>query len=593
MTFPETWLDELLEKNDIVSVIAPYVELKPKGKRLWGLCPLHGEKTPSFSVSPDKQMFYCFGCHAGGTAIQFIMQVNHYTFLEAVQYLAEQSGMELPHLSDDSAIQKEKAHKEAILNACNLAARFYMETLIGEDGVPGRTYLSKRRLSSESIKRFGIGYAKDGWDNLKIHLNNAGFSDQVLIDAGLLVRNSKTGKVYDAYRNRIIFPIIGLNQKVIGFGARVLDDSKPKYINTGDTPVYNKRYNLYGLNLLHGNQLKYVYIVEGYMDVIGLFEQGVENAVASLGTALTVQQAKLLKRFVSTVYIAYDGDSAGQNATLRGMEILRDEGLDVRVIVFPDNLDPDEYIRNKGREEFEKLKDNALSLSSFKLTSFSRKYNLEILSEREQFAMESCNYISELQPVQRVAAFKQVSLLSGYSVEELQNQVLNGSKNENTFTSSRLNKTGERRHDLIAKESANRAEDLLVHCVSIDDKAMRFAVQKNFEQYISNPAYLQLIEELKRSNGDGSKRLSLIISQMEQENAKTVTAMLNEELPNPDPVKIASDCINRLKNEKQKSILKELKEQLSDTSLSTERKNEILVKINELNIEVRNAAKGV
>ena len=422
MAFPDAWLDELLAKNDIVSVVSPYVELRPKGRRLWGLCPLHGEKTPSFSVSPDKQMFYCFGCHAGGTAIQFIMQMERLSFVEAVKLLAARAGMELPDDAGDAALQRERAYKERLYAACRKAARFYMETLLGPDGAPGRAYLAGRGLTSEAVKRFGIGFAPASWDALKNRLTAEGFTQQELLDAGLLVHNTEKNSVYDAYRNRVIFPIIGTGGRVLGFGARVLGDEKPKYINTGDTPIYNKRNNLYGLYLQKGRGSGELVMVEGYMDVIGLFEAGVTNAVASLGTALTVQQARLLKRFVPLVYIAYDGDAAGQQATLRGLDILSREGLDVRVIVFPDGLDPDEFVRARGREAFEALKDQALSLNAFKLESMAQGYRLTDENDRERYAKEACRFIASLEPVEQGRYYAQLAKKTGYPVEALKAQ---------------------------------------------------------------------------------------------------------------------------------------------------------------------------
>ena len=422
MAFPDAWLDELLAKNDIVSVVSPYVELRPKGRRLWGLCPLHGEKTPSFSVSPDKQMFYCFGCHAGGTAIQFIMQMERLSFVEAVKLLAARAGMELPDDAGDAALQRERAYKERLYAACRKAARFYMETLLGPDGAPGRAYLARRGLTSEAVKRFGIGFAPASWDALKNRLTAEGFTQQELLDAGLLVHNTEKNSVYDAYRNRVIFPIIGTGGRVLGFGARVLGDEKPKYINTGDTPIYNKRNNLYGLYLQKGRGSGELVMVEGYMDVIGLFEAGVTNAVASLGTALTVQQARLLKRFVPLVYIAYDGDAAGQQATLRGLDILSREGLDVRVIVFPDGLDPDEFVRARGREAFETLKDQALSLNAFKLESMAQGYRLTDENDRERYAKEACRFIASLEPVEQGRYYAQLAKKTGYPVEALKAQ---------------------------------------------------------------------------------------------------------------------------------------------------------------------------
>lgn len=427
MAFPDAWLDELIAKNDIVSVVSSYVDLKPKGRRLWGRCPLHGEKTPSFSVSPDKQMFYCFGCHAGGTVIQFVMQMEHLTFREAVQRLAERAGMEMPETANDAVMQRERAYKERLYEACKRAARFYMETLLGDKGLPGRRYLASRGLSADAVKRFGIGYAEEGWDHLRKHLLAEGFTEQELLDAGLLVKNAERGRVYDAYRGRVIFPIVGANGRVLGFGARVLNsDEKPKYINTGDTPIYNKRNNLYGLHLQKGKKLDDLVMVEGYTDVISLYEAGVTNAVASLGTALTVQQARLLKRYVPQVYIAYDGDAAGQNATIRGLDILRAEGLDVRVIVFPDDLDPDEFIRKRGKDAFDSLKDQALSLNAFKLDSMANGFDLTRENDREKYAMEACSFISGLQPVEQGRYFSRLAKKTGYPVDALVAQAKTG-----------------------------------------------------------------------------------------------------------------------------------------------------------------------
>ena len=245
MAFPSAWLNELFAKNEIVSVISSYVDLKPKGRKLWACCPLHGEKTPSFSVSPDKQLFYCFGCHAGGTVVQFIMDIERLTFPEAVKYLADRVGMEMPNEVNDEDLRKIRERKNRLYEANKLAARYFFDCLMDpERGKPGREYAAKRGLSSEIITRFGIGYAPEGWNNLKDYLTAKGFKLNELLDAGLLVKNETKNSIYDTYRGRIIFPILGISGQVLGFGARVLNDDKPKYINTGDTPIYNKRKNL-------------------------------------------------------------------------------------------------------------------------------------------------------------------------------------------------------------------------------------------------------------------------------------------------------------------------------------------------------------
>jgi DNA primase len=423
MAFPSAWLDELLHKNDIVSVVSEYVELKPKGRKLWACCPLHGEKTPSFSVSPDKQLFYCFGCHAGGTVIQFVMDMERLTFYEAVQQLANRAGMELPNEINDREMQRQRAYKKRIIEANTEAARYYSRCFLNPaTGKDAQAYAAKRGLNAEIVTRFGIGYAPDTWDSLLKLLKSKGYSEKELVDAGLLVHNTERNTVYDAFRGRLIFPILSVNGQVLGFGARVMGDEKPKYINTGDTPVYNKRNNLYGLYLHKNEKLDDLIMVEGYMDVIRLYKAGVKNAVASLGTALTQQQARLLKRYVEKVYISYDGDAAGQNATVRGLDILKAEGLEVRVITIPDDLDPDEYVQIYGKEGFDRLKENALSLNAFKLEAMAKGYDLNDENGRERYAKAACAFVAGLQPIEQERYYKQIAKKTCYALEALEAQ---------------------------------------------------------------------------------------------------------------------------------------------------------------------------
>ena len=339
--FPDAWLSELLSKSDLAAIASEYTLLKPKGKRLWGCCPFHSEKTPSFSVVPDEQFYYCFGCHAGGSVVQFVMDAEKLTYVEAIKYLAQRAGMELPDDVDDDRLRQERALKERLYAACKDAAMFYHAKLLSEEGKEAQKYLMGRNIDAATAAKFGLGYAPPGWDNLLKYMTEKGYSNEHLLAAGLIIQGKGKDKYYDAYRDRVMFPIVSTAKRVLGFGARTMGNDTPKYLNTGDTPIFNKRNNLYGLNLQKGKHLADIIIVEGYMDVISLYKAGVTNAVASLGTALTQQQARLIKRYVPKVYISYDGDSAGQNATLRGLDILAKEGLDVRVIVIPDNMDPD------------------------------------------------------------------------------------------------------------------------------------------------------------------------------------------------------------------------------------------------------------
>lgn len=586
MAFPDAWLDELLAKNDIVSVISSYVELRPKGRRLWGLCPLHGEKTPSFSVSPDKQMFYCFGCHAGGTVIQFIMQMERLSFVEAVKLLANRAGMELPENADDTAMQRERAYKERLYAACKAAARFYMETLLGPDGAPGRAYLAGRGLTSESVKRFGIGYAPAAWDALKTHLLAAGFTQQELLDAGLLVHNTEKNSVYDAYRNRVIFPIIGAAGRVLGFGARVLNDDKPKYINTGDTPIYNKRNNLYGLYLQKGRRCADLVMVEGYTDVIGLFEAGITNAVASLGTALTVQQARLLKRYTQLVYIAYDGDAAGQNATIRGLDILSHEGIDVRVIVFPDAQDPDEFIRTHGREAFDALKDHALSLNAFKLESMARGYRLTDENDRERYAKEACRFIASLQPVEQGRYYAQLAKKTGYPVEALQAQGAAGSPLE---TAPVRRSPGIRRTAVPVEEDARtRAENALLLAMAQSREATLAAVSDGAAELFSDDARSLLAAEIIAAYAaDTAPNCARIIAAMPEELAGRLAGVFREDAVAKDPLRVVRDCAAAIRRFDRRRQIDAMTLRLTDSTLPANERQALMERIQHLTRELR------
>ena len=587
MAFPDAWLDELLAKNDIVSVISSYMELKPKGRRLWGLCPLHGEKTASFSVSPDKQMFYCFGCHAGGTVIQFVMQMERLTFVEAVRALASRVGMELPDQADDAGLQRERAYKERLSDACKAAARFFMETLIGPNGAPGRAYLAKRGLTSDSVKRFGIGYAPDSWDALKNHLQEAGFSQQELLDAGLLVHNTDRNSVYDAYRNRVIFPIIGTNGRVLGFGARVLNNDKPKYINTGDTPIYNKRNNLYGLYLQKSHRCEDLVIVEGYTDVIGLFEAGVTNAVASLGTALTVQQARLLKRFTQQVYIAYDGDAAGQNATIRGLDILSAEGIDVRVIVFPDKLDPDEFIRSRGKDAFDALKEHALSLNAFKLESMALHYTLTDENDRERYAKEACRFIASLQPVEQGRYYTQLARKTGYPVEALQAQGAAGGSME-PVQQKRPVRMQRQRKEPEADDTRLRAENALLQAMVQSKEATLTAVSEGALELLENDARGALAAEIVASYAqDTPPNCARMLNALPQDMAEQLAGVLQDDMQLMEPVKAVQDCLKRIRRYDCKRQIETLTLELADSSIEPHQREKLMQQIQNLTRQLR------
>ena len=348
--FPSAWLDELRSRADIVQVVSGYVTLKRNGHKYWGLCPFHGEKTASFSVDPEQQLYHCFGCKAGGTVISFIMEMERLSFPEAVRYLADQLHMPLPQMEDDPDYQRRRTQRERLLNANREAAQFFHKLLFSPQGAPVYAYLQKRGLSDGVIRKFGLGAAPAEWDLLTKTMMEKGYTLEELRLCGLTVvkegakqpdGSTAPSRSFDMFRNRAIFPIIDQYGNVLAFGGRTMGDQQPKYLNTSDTPVFNKRLGVYAANLLRKERhLARVILVEGYMDVVSLTQFGVAGVVATLGTALTAEQARLLKRFAPQVYLAYDGDSAGQHAILRGLEILEQQGVRARALDFPDGHGP-------------------------------------------------------------------------------------------------------------------------------------------------------------------------------------------------------------------------------------------------------------
>lgn len=582
MAFSESWLDELLAKNDIAQVISAYTELRPKGGRLWGLCPLHGEKTPSFSVSPDKQMFYCFGCHAGGTVIQFLMQMEHLSYFEAIQKLAERVGMELPDRVDDDKFRKERSERERILDALRRAARYYCERFYAPEGETARAYAAQRGLTKEAVSRFGIGWAPSGWDGIMKHLTDAGFTKDELTKAGLLVHNRDKDSYYDTYRGRLIFPICGADGKVLGFGARVLDDSTPKYINTGDTPVYNKRNNLYGLYLHKRAACPDIVMVEGYMDVIGLYKAGITNVVASLGTALTQQQAQLLKNWhVETVYIAYDGDAAGQNAMLRGMDILAAKDLKVRVIRFPDGLDPDEYVQVYGSEGFNRLKENAITHNEFALLTMAKDMDFDKADDRERYARKACAYIATLQPVERDRYFSIVSLTSGYSVEVLRQQSGSVSVEAAVSANPKYSMGGIRRRAKGQDDARLIAERALVKAAISDADAYRAARELQVEDKLRDKVMSQIYAELIQV-GRPKFKLSDYIRQLEADEADAASSLLRADDVETDAVRTVRDCAERIDELNKAERMEALSAALADSSISSQEKIKMMNEIQRL-----------
>lgn len=366
-------IEDVKAQNELVSVVEQYVRLdKRSSSNLFGLCPFHAEKTPSFSVSPTKQIYYCFGCHKGGDVIHFIMDIEKMSYPDAIRYLAERAGIQIPE-PDDIEWQARQERRKRLQMICLEAARQFYRNLISPHGERIRIYLQNRGLHTSTSTRFGLGFALDEWDGLLNHLKGLGYTDEEeLLQSGLFKRG-KNEHLYDLFRNRLMFPIFDAMGRIIAFGGRVIDDSMPKYINSPETPIYSKGRHLYALNLAKSSKQNHLLIVEGYMDAIALHQAGIRQTVASLGTALTENQAQLLRKYTEQVIIAYDADAAGQAATLRSLDVLAKKGLKVSVLQVPDGQDPDSYIRDYGPERFHALMDRSLPLLDYKLFSAKKE----------------------------------------------------------------------------------------------------------------------------------------------------------------------------------------------------------------------------
>ena len=419
--FPPGWLDELRERADIVQVVSRYVQLTPKSGRYWGLCPFHGEKTASFSVNPQRQMYYCFGCHAGGSAINFVMEMEHLEFKDAVKLLAEQVHMELPEMIGGREDAASRSEKERIYEANRQCARFFHSQLWKKENEQVLAYLYNRGLDDSVIRTFGLGSTPMRSDGATQAMRSLGFTDDELVRAGISVR--RDGRVYDMFRQRAIFPIIDAQGRVLGFGGRALGDVKPKYLNTGDTPVFNKRLGVFAANLLKKQRgLKRVILVEGYMDVIALTQAGVPGVCATLGTALTIEQARMLKRYAPEIWVSYDGDAAGQHAILRALEIFDQEGIKSRVLDFPGGMDPDEYIREYGVQAMETLEP--MEATAYRMKQEMANHDLSSQEGRTAYAIACAKHLAKVkEPVELENYVRQLMLATGFTRDVLLAQI--------------------------------------------------------------------------------------------------------------------------------------------------------------------------
>ncbi|MDU4882175.1 DNA primase [uncultured Clostridium sp.] len=513
MQISEEILEKIKSQNDIVDVISERVRLRKSGRNFTGLCPFHNEKTPSFSVSQEKQIYKCFGCGEAGNVISFVMKEKNLPFIEAVKYLANRANIPLEMNNGEKS---KSAKKKELLYRVNVeAAKFFFSNLMNNQNA--KEYFLNRGIKEETIKKFGLGFANDSWNSLMFYLRKKGINDTLLEEAGLISVNKEKGSKYDRFRNRVIFPVFDYQGRVIGFGGRVLDDSKPKYLNSPETLVFQKGTNLYGLNfaLKHNMSERYFVIVEGYMDLISLHQYGITNVVASLGTALTINQARLLKRYADKVIISYDADMAGQMATLRGLEILRTAGFDVRVLNIPQGKDPDEYVRSNGKEAFLKLINSAEPLIDYRMKKAEEGIDFKNSQSLILYAKRIMEIISDLDPVEKDVYIKKASENTGIKEQTLYD-ILKSKMKDNRENNFRNNKE-EDRSKLYVEPGFLKAERAILKIM------------------LENKEYLQYIEERISENDFillEHKEIFTIIILAKGENINNIDSFIESKLNN-------------------------------------------------------------
>ena len=488
MAFPPAFLDELTARNPIEDVVGQYVSLKRSGSNMFGLCPFHGEKTASFSVAPDKGIYYCFGCHKGGSVINFQMEIEGLSYPDAVRALAKRAGMEVP---DDEQYQSRYRQQERLWALHKEAARFFHSQLYAPVGAEALQYAYNRGMPKSVLTRFGIGYAPDSWDALVNMLRRKGYTDQELRDSGLVTVSRKNGNLFDRFRDRLIFPIIDVRGNVIGFGGRIMKDQKDaaKYLNSPETMIFNKRKNLFALNLAKKSNLGYLILVEGYMDAIALHQYGFDCAVASLGTALTEDGAALLSKYTEQVVLIYDGDTAGQNATKRAIPILEKAGLQVKVLQMRDAKDPDEFLKKFGADRFKLLLEESSNRVEYQLNAIFKKYDLRDDDQKVKYLQESAELICTLgSSVQREVYAGRVAETAKISLDAMKLEV------DRAYKRRRAREKKKQEQIDLSPARNLQPKDRSIHYTNL--KSAR-AEEVILRQSIYQPALLDLAKDLK------------------------------------------------------------------------------------------------
>ena len=525
MYYPEELIEEVRTRNDIVEVISGYVRLQKKGSNYFGLCPFHNEKSPSFSVSPGKQMYYCFGCGAGGNVITFLMEYENQTFPEAVRTLAQRAGIALPEADDSKEARQADSRRAKLLEINKEAAKYFYYQLRTERGSVGMEYLRKRELSDETMNHFGLGYANKYSNDLIQYLKSKGYSEDLIRDAGLCNVDEKHG-MYDKFWNRVMFPIQDINHRVIGFGGRVMGDGKPKYLNSPETEIFDKSRNLYGLNFARTSRKGNVILCEGYMDVIAMHQAGFTQAVASLGTTFTSGQASLLRRYANEILLSYDSDGAGVNAALRAIGILKEAGMTGRVINLEPYKDPDEFIKALGGEEFQKRLDHAENSFFFELRQLQKNYDLSDPEQKTAFhreiARKLCTFSEE---VERENYIEAVAQKYHISFENLRRLVGTYAAQTGLAQPVIRPKSGVQKKNTAAEGIKNSQKLLLTWLVEqpqLYRQISKYISPKDFTEGLYEKVADRLFEELEQGNINPASIISMFEEEEDQREAASL-----------------------------------------------------------------------
>ena len=584
-------IDDVRQSNDIVDVISQYVRLKRSGRNYFGLCPFHNEKSPSFSVSPEKQIFHCFGCGVGGNVFTFLTKIEGINFVEAVQLLAERANIQLPTLENNLDSAKE-ALKAKVYKVNEFTAQYYHENLYKPESKMAQEYIKKRKLSNETLKAFKIGFSGK-FDELYKELKKQGFEDREILESGLVNKNER-GQYIDRYRNRLMFPICDARGRVIAFGGRVLDDSKPKYINSPENIVYSKGRHLFGLNVAKKYDIKKrLLIVEGYMDVISLHQRDIHNVVASLGTALTQQQGYLLRNNTEQIILSYDSDEAGQTAKVRAMEILQNMGCDIRVLQMEGAKDPDEYVIKYGNARFQNLVDKAISVIEFKVKILRQSLNLESTNDKIKFLNEIAKLIAKIDNnMEREVYIEKIAKEYDVSKEAIYAEV-----NKLTYKESKDDKILSRPKPVIrhrekeelenVSEATKRRENTVLAILLSGDRNIYEIIKQNisikdFKYGIAKKIAQKLYEEFE----NGNSNINGIIDDLSEEEQNHITMIMAEDYGIDDIEKAIDDIIQSYEKDKLNERKIEILELLENKSTEDSQKKELEKELSDIIIRL-------